>query len=116
MRARSAAPHRPCLPWFLAAGPIIEVITSIQPLTKTEAEKVLGTTTSEYFKTTIKQTLNATQLALVDGSELTAKIGEPATAYQGPKPGACAPPPPPGVLLSAPQYCVVRCVAARASA
>jgi hypothetical protein len=67
---------------------VIEVTTSIQPLTKVEADAVMGTTTSSYFQETFKKTLAATNLTLADGSELTAKLAEPAKPYAWPKPKA----------------------------
>lgn len=65
------------------SGPMIEVSTSIQPLTKEEADSVLGTTGSEYFKSTFRKTLGATNLTLVD--DMVVKRAEPAKEHKWPK-------------------------------
>jgi hypothetical protein len=61
----------------------IEVITSIQPLTKEEADSVLGTTESEYFKTTFRKTLAATNLTMVD--DMVVKTAEPGKEFKWPQ-------------------------------
>jgi len=65
------------------SGPMIEVTTSIQPLTKEEADSVLGTTGSEYFKSTFRKTLGGTNLTLVD--DMVVKRAEPAKEFKWPK-------------------------------
>jgi hypothetical protein len=64
--------------------PLIEVMTSIQPLTEEEAQSVLGTTGSPYFIKTFKETLTATNLTLTE--DLVTKIAEPAKEFEWPKP------------------------------
>jgi hypothetical protein len=64
--------------------PMIEVMTSIQPLTEEEAESVLGTTGSPYFIKTFKETLTATNLTLTE--DIVTKIAEPAKEFEWPKP------------------------------
>jgi hypothetical protein len=59
------------------------VITSIQPLTKEEADSVLGTTESEYFKTTFRKTLAATNLTMVD--DMVVKTAEPGKEFKWPQ-------------------------------
>lgn len=68
----------------LPGGPkaMIEVLTSIQPLTKEESDSVLGTTGSEYFKQTFRKTLAATNLTLVD--DLVVKVAEPQKEFKWP--------------------------------
>lgn len=60
----------------------IEVLTSIQPLTKEEADSVLGTTESEYFTTTFRKTLAATNLTMVD--DMVVKTAEPGKEFKWP--------------------------------
>lgn len=69
----------------LPGGPkaMIEVLTSIQPLTKEESDSVLGTTGSEYFKNTFRKTLGATNLTLVD--DLVVKVAEPQKEFMWPQ-------------------------------
>jgi hypothetical protein len=69
----------------LPGGPkaMIEVLTSIQPLTKEESDSVLGTTGSEYFKQTFRKTLGATNLTLVD--DLVVKVAEPQKEFKWPQ-------------------------------
>lgn len=64
--------------------PMIEVMTSIQPLTEEEAQSVLGTTGSPYFIKTFKDTLTATNLTMTD--DIVTKIAEPAKEFEWPKP------------------------------
>jgi hypothetical protein len=64
--------------------PLIEVMTSIQPLTEEEAQSVLGTTGSPYFIKTFKETLTATNLTLTE--DIVTKIAEPAKEFEWPKP------------------------------
>ncbi|WIA40446.1 hypothetical protein OEZ86_013803 [Tetradesmus obliquus] len=64
--------------------PMIEVMTSIQPLTEEEAQSVLGTTGSPYFIKTFKETLTATNLTMTD--DIVTKIAEPAKEFEWPKP------------------------------
>lgn len=73
-------PHPPIPPGGPKAQ--IEVITSIQPLTKEEADSVLGTTESEYFKTTFKKTLAATNLTMVE--DMVVKTAEPGKEFKWP--------------------------------
>lgn len=74
----------------LPGGPkaMIEVVTSIQPLTRDESDSVLGTTESQYFKQTFRKTLAATNLTMTD--EMVVKVAEPAKEFTWPK----APPAP----------------------
>jgi hypothetical protein len=69
----------------LPGGPkaMIEVTTSIQPLTKEDADSVLGTTASEYFKQTFRKTLAATNLTMVD--DLAVKVGESQKEFKWPQ-------------------------------
>lgn len=64
--------------------PLIEVTTSIQPLTDTEAQSVLGTTTSPYFIKTFKETLSDTNLTITE--DIVTKVAEPQKAFEWPKP------------------------------
>jgi hypothetical protein len=64
--------------------PMIEVMTSIQPLTEEEAQSVLGTTGSPYFIKIFKETLTATNLTLTE--DIVTKIAEPAKEFEWPKP------------------------------
>lgn len=64
--------------------PLIEVTTSIQPLTEEEAQSVLGTTKSDYFLTTFRKTLSSANLTLTDEQQV--KIAEPAKEFVWPKP------------------------------
>jgi hypothetical protein len=64
--------------------PMIEVMTSIQPLTEEEAQSVLGTTGSPYFIKTFKETLTATNLTLTE--DIVTKIAEPAKEFEWPQP------------------------------
>ncbi|KAF8055912.1 Ttc8 [Scenedesmus sp. PABB004] len=92
--AEPAAPAEPEAPSLDAAAtveelpggpkPMIEVMTSIQPLTDKEAETVLGTTGSPFFLSTFKSTLAATNLTLTE--DIVTKIAEPAKEFVWPEP------------------------------
>eukprot|EP00775_Hariotina_reticulata_P012140 gene12140-12278_t len=64
--------------------PLIEVTTSIQPLTDEEASSVLGTTSSPYFIETYRKTLQ--QANLTATQDLETKITEPAKEFVWPEP------------------------------